>query len=220
MEPVDTSVLDFDSDFPWQSGFVFQETEVASDTSDLDTEVGESRIVNTSSQDGNRSLTDTGAYGHYVKQSLRGCLESFRRPESMAEVWRHIIQMFQAAETTELQTPAPDLHRVRDEFVWRDPDSVRAFLEEHFDLIPLVESVGHKLEAYFPGTDFCLEVIDDPDDTDEKTYLACFVITELAPDDAEERYERFRDDWWLNAKSGTKSRLVICLEYIDDVRLD
>lgn len=103
---------------------------------------------------------------------------------------------------------------VANRFVLRDAATVRAFLGEHPQLVPLVLEVHDAAQRYVgSGTALVLEVVTDPEDEDVLGTLYAFVQTELEPEEARPLMKRMHDTWWTRASVQTHGDLNIALEY-------
>jgi hypothetical protein len=79
-------------------------------------------------------------------------------------------------------------------------------------LIDLVDEALGRLRDHFPKAHLVLSIEDDPDSY-EPEELVCFVRTEQDVEEAEAAYDKFRDEWWLDAKRLAKGRFSIVVEY-------
>lgn len=94
----------------------------------------------------------------------------------------------------------------------RDPIQVRTFLSEHAFLVPLLDAAHDIATRYFAPLSLALEVIADPDSTDDQQ-LVLFVVLQSTPAEAFAKLQRFDDEWWLDAVDEAKGRLCISLEF-------
>ncbi len=99
-------------------------------------------------------------------------------------------------------------------YTFRRPEEVSGFLEAHSFLIPLLFEAHRQIEKYFgPYPQVFLEVVTDPEATDDRE-LAAFIRTNLPPDEALNRLERFDEGWWLEASHKARGNLCIHIEFL------
>jgi hypothetical protein len=102
-----------------------------------------------------------------------------------------------------------DLDRL---YSFRRPIQVRRFLSEHAFLIPLLDAAYDITTRYFAPLSLALEVIADPDSTDDQQ-LVLFVAVQSTPADAFAKLQRFDNEWRLDAMDAAQGRLCISLEF-------
>jgi hypothetical protein len=93
----------------------------------------------------------------------------------------------------------------------RTRQKAERFLEANPFLFPLLDETIEKTEFYFGHPLLNLEVVDDPEDNFQQLVLN--IITELPEDNAIQRFEQFRDEWWLDNLQRSQLKLVIALSY-------
>jgi hypothetical protein len=142
--------------------------------------------------------------------------------------WRHAQQFVCVAYDypTGLEAPVPGrldqslpsipLHSKVERLAARcecpEPTRLRTFLNSNEYLIDLVDEALGRLRDHFPKAHLVLSIEDDPDSY-EPEELVCFVRTEQDVEEAEAAYDKFRDEWWLDAKRLAKGRFSIVVEY-------
>jgi len=90
---------------------------------------------------------------------------------------------------------------------------VESFLTRNADMVTLVDEAIRQVEQYMPDTGPHLALFSDPDTVDTEV-LVCFVRTTEDVEAIEGAYERFRDEWWLDAKKPARGRFRVCLEFV------
>ncbi len=86
------------------------------------------------------------------------------------------------------------------------------FLRTKPHFLPLVDESLRRIRSHFPDATMFLAVEDDPD-TPATEYLVCYIRTEQTVEEAEAAYDKFRDEWWLDAKRLADDCFTICVEY-------
>ncbi|MGH9765768.1 MAG: hypothetical protein ACREDR_21965 [Blastocatellia bacterium] len=98
-------------------------------------------------------------------------------------------------------------------FSLRDSAGVKLFLSENNFLYDLLIEAVSEINKRFPEPDLALEVVLDPDESDD-AQLFLYVCTTLAPKDARSHLKEFDRGWWLPALPRTRGKLCISLEYL------
>ncbi len=94
----------------------------------------------------------------------------------------------------------------------RKPEVVKRFLEENGFLIPLIEESSAKIAEYFGAeTPLALEVRFHPDDGSSELFL--YIKSALPVSEAMEILDRLAWDWWLDAMSSARDRMMVSLGY-------
>lgn len=102
---------------------------------------------------------------------------------------------------------------VKQFYAFRRSQEVSRFLQAHPFLVPLLLEAYGEIDQYFgPSPDVVLEVITDPESENDRELFA-LVQTELSPDDALHRLDRFDQEWWLDASPQACCLLNIDVEY-------
>ena len=108
--------------------------------------------------------------------------------------------------TLPLNLPATDISELEQLFVFRHRSQVLEFLEANHFLVPfLIEAHSH-IVANFPDTHLFLRTNDSADQL-----LIC-VSTPFAPHEADLRFNRFGEAWWLAAIDRVQGKLEIVLD--------
>lgn len=89
-----------------------------------------------------------------------------------------------------------ELERLRAAYEFADEREVTAFLEEHPQLIPILEQARERLAARFGSdTPVRLEVVLDPENEVDRTLVARAETGQLPAREALDRLWAFYDDW-------------------------
>lgn len=108
----------------------------------------------------------------------------------------------------------PETASLEDIFVFRRARNVTEFLEEHPYLCPLLFEAYDRIQEHFgPRPQVTLEVVTDPEATDDRMLYA-FIATRLPPEEALEKLDQFDEEWWLTALARTQGMLCIDIEFV------
>ena len=102
-----------------------------------------------------------------------------------------------------------DLEKV---YTFRQREMVITVLSEFPFLISLVEETYLRIQEFFPGTTIFLEPFIDPDNEGHDPAdmeLVASIATELEPREVFERFNEFRQTWWLDALDRAQDRLCV-----------
>ncbi|MGH9782845.1 MAG: hypothetical protein ACRD88_01560 [Terriglobia bacterium] len=103
---------------------------------------------------------------------------------------------------------------LEDIFVLRQAREVTEFLGEHPYLGPLLLEVYDHIQEHFgPRPRVALEVVADPEGTDDRELYA-LIATQLPPEAALEKLERLDKGWWLSAMDRAQCKLSIDVEFL------
>lgn len=106
--------------------------------------------------------------------------------------------------------PAPWLNGHANRMTFRQPEAVKAFLEENHFLIPVIEEASVKLVEYFGAeTPQALEVRFHPEDGSSELFL--YVKPALPVKESEAILDRFAWDWWLDEYPRTQNKMMISI---------
>lgn len=141
-----------------------------------------------------------------IKESLDSIIRDIKNYEKLCEL---IEKNFIGLE--ELSRELIYLSKI---YKLREPSKVLEFLSNNISLIPVVVEAYEKIKKYFPQADAVLEVISDPEATNEE--LVIFIRTSLSPDEAFKRLEQFDKDWWLDTSLKAGEKLCIHVEFKED----
>jgi hypothetical protein len=89
---------------------------------------------------------------------------------------------------------------------------VTGFLKRNHFLIPLLFEAHDEIKKRFENAALFLEVIADPDASDDRELYA-LVATHLPPEAALEELERLDQEWWLAAMDRARGKLCIDIEF-------
>ena len=106
----------------------------------------------------------------------------------------------------------PEIPLLERLYRFRERLDVLGFLERCPFLVSLLLKAYRKIREYFPYSRIFLEVVTDPEAVGD-SQLVVFIATDFDPDEADERFERFDEDWWLDALDQAKGMLCINLEF-------
>lgn len=130
---------------------------------------------------------------------------SFLEPVIKRQSWQDI-----GTSTVHVhQSMIPLLERF---YTFRERSNVLGFLDRYPFLVPLLLEAYGKIGEYFPCSRIFLEVVTDPDAVGDSQLLV-FIATDFDPDEADDKFERFDEDWWLDALDLTQGMLCINLEF-------
>jgi hypothetical protein len=108
--------------------------------------------------------------------------------------------------------PPPWLNGHAHRMTLRQPEAVKAFLEENHFLIPVIEEASVKLVEYFGAeTPLVLEIRSQAEDEGSELFL--YVKTDLPVPEALTRLDRFDEEWWLDEMGRSRNLMVIKLGY-------
>jgi len=106
-----------------------------------------------------------------------------------------------------------DLQELERLYSFRRSIEVRKFLDEQAFLVPLLDAAHDAAIRYFAPVSLALEVIADPDSTNDQQ-LVLFVVLQSTPAEAFAKLQLFDDEWWLDAIDEAKGHLCISLEFL------
>jgi len=103
---------------------------------------------------------------------------------------------------------------VSDLYSFRDRTEVRAYLELHGEVLPvLVEAYSH-IQAHFgSGTPVVLTVISEPADR-QSAELFALISTSLPVEQALAAMRRFDEEWWLDVPEHQTGALNFDIEFV------
>lgn len=97
----------------------------------------------------------------------------------------------------------------------QEEQTVLAYLEGNPKVRGVVWEVRRTVPAYFgAGTQVALEVLVDSEDDPPTRELFAVILTPLPFDQARATFDRFRDEWWLQAASRADFQLGINLKFV------
>lgn len=105
-----------------------------------------------------------------------------------------------------------DLEALERLYSFRQRIQVKRFLSGHAFLVPLLDAAYDITTRYFAPMSLALEVIADPDSTDDQQ-LVLFVVLQGTPAEAFAKLQRFDNEWWLDAMDEAQGHLCISLEF-------
>ena len=99
-------------------------------------------------------------------------------------------------------------------YAFRRPEEVADYLRRYPHLAPLLLEAAEVIPRYF-GADapLVLEVFTDPEGEADDRELFAIVQTTLGVDEANERFDRLLEDWWLDRSPDGPGVLVIDMEF-------
>ena len=96
-------------------------------------------------------------------------------------------------------------------YALRNRDAVRAFIELHPRLMPVLQHAPREIHKCFPDARFSLELSVDPEEPDF-VELVVWIATRYDPAAAVERLLQLNRDWWLSAMRQVENKLAINVE--------
>lgn len=107
-----------------------------------------------------------------------------------------------------------DLSAFESEYLFAQPDAVRAFLLEHPTITPMLAEAKTHLDPIFGSdTHVVLDVMRDPNETSREVLYA-FIQTHIDADRAIESLDEFNDTWWRHTLGSEAIPLHFALEYV------
>jgi hypothetical protein len=114
------------------------------------------------------------------------------------------------------------LRLLEQRYTLRERDEIIQLLEKYPLLSLLLLEIHRQIVPYFPGAQFFLKAITDPeadDDleaTDDSEGLVISIVTHIRPREALERLKQFYKDWWLKtpARAKLKEKISFNLECV------
>ncbi len=101
-----------------------------------------------------------------------------------------------------------------EQFDLREADRVQEYLQRNSFLLPIIFEAQAQIARLFSlSTKTVLEVTTDPSDGTSQLYLV--VPTKLRARAAYELFERFEQEWWLEASARAQFRMNIVPEFTD-----
>ena len=82
-----------------------------------------------------------------------------------------------------------------------DDTQVSAYLDEHPELVAVLNEAVGELSKDFPEERFRLDVENDMEDEEGTPYLVCTILTHRSPDQGEEALNRFNRRWWRKVQA-------------------
>lgn len=101
-----------------------------------------------------------------------------------------------------------------DGYTLRNTDEVRAFLDEHPVLLPLLEAAPHEIHQFFAGAPLSLEVVHDPEEDWAELVLRIGVPMGMTGREGFETLKKLDKAWWLHRSREARSAMEITLEWI------
>lgn len=103
---------------------------------------------------------------------------------------------------------------VSDLYSFRDRNNVRAFLEMHREILPVLVEAYSQIQAHFgSGTPVVLTVISEPTNR-QSAELFALISTSLPVEQALAAMRRFDDEWWLDVPEYQTGTLNFDVEFV------
>lgn len=138
----------------------------------------------------------------------------FERPADAISFYSDLVQVIGIEREGLLQfyetILGPPLEQV---YTLRERAEVMPFLERYPFLTSLLLEAYSKVKEYFPDSQAFLEIVGDPEETDDDQ-LVLFIATNSDPDEALERLDQFDENWWLDALDRAQGKLGISVEFV------
>jgi hypothetical protein len=90
----------------------------------------------------------------------------------------------------------PVLEQSLNGYILLEPSSVSNFIQEHQELVSLLNEAYQEIKKYFPSEDLRLELVSDPEIAEDQQ-LFIYVLTSLSATDALKKLDEFDGQWWL-----------------------
>jgi hypothetical protein len=116
----------------------------------------------------------------------------------------------QEAGASTVRAPVAEVQWLERLYTFRERAEVLEFLEKYPFLVSLSLEAYGEIGNYFPDLQVYLEVVTDPEEING-SQLVIFIATNLAPDEAADRLERFDKGWWLDALDRAQGKLCITI---------
>lgn len=108
-----------------------------------------------------------------------------------------------------------DIESLEKLYSFRGKTEILEFLEINDFLIPVLLEAPDKICHYFPDAELFLELVTDPEAVDD-AMLELAICMNLNPDEAVDKLNQFKDDWWLNLSDKIRQPFCPILEYPHD----
>jgi hypothetical protein len=105
------------------------------------------------------------------------------------------------------------LSRLQNGYSLQQSSSVGSFLQEHQELISLLNEAYRELKKYFLSEDLKLESISDPEIAGEQQ-LFVYISTSLSVTDALHKLDEFDEKWWLDRIDRANGLLNFNLRFV------
>lgn len=121
---------------------------------------------------------------------------------AMAEI-AEAVYPWQEKEAAKFFLFVGQLRLLEQSYTLRERDEVLQLLEKYPQLSSLLLVIHRQVMPYFPGAQFFLKTVIDPEasdgfeDTDDNENLVISIVTAMQPRLALDRLKRFYKDWWL-----------------------
>ena len=122
------------------------------------------------------------------------------------------MQRWQDIGTSTVRAHQAEILLLERFYSFRERSDVLGFLERCPFLVSLLLEAYRKIREYFPYSRIFLEVVTDPEAVGD-SQLVVFIATNFDPDKADRRFERFDEDWWLDALYRAQGMLCMNLEF-------
>ncbi len=109
--------------------------------------------------------------------------------------------------------PLTDREQLAQWYILDAAGEAAVFLDTHPALTPLLLEGYPVVKKYFPQSRIALRVTCDPDALEWCELLAA-IDPGCLPPEALDRYEQFKQNWWLAARHRTGQSLVIIVQYL------
>lgn len=106
-----------------------------------------------------------------------------------------------------------DVKDIEQSYALNDPPRVRAYLDEHPSLIPLLLEARPEVDLRFGSdTPVTLDIVHDPEDNTECLYAV--IETRLDVDEALNRLDQFNDYWWQRSAASVDLPPIFVFDYV------
>ncbi len=102
--------------------------------------------------------------------------------------------------------------RLSEFYDFRNRDKIVTFLNKNPFLLDILDEAVPQIRKYFFNSPLFLQFISE-DGSEEYSYLAIFISTNLNAMAANERLNEFDQDWWMFNLARTQGKLTINLQF-------
>jgi len=95
-----------------------------------------------------------------------------------------------------------------------NPNDIIDYLNEHSFLIPILYEANKKIKEHFPSAgkdNLLIEIFVDPETGDKRLFLN--IMVDMGPEEALNRLNKLRYDWWLPVINKTQWKMRIDVDF-------
>lgn len=105
------------------------------------------------------------------------------------------------------------LSKLSNKYVLRKSLAVISFIEEHQELVYLLDEAYEEIRKYFSSEDLRLELVSDPEIAEDQQ-LFVYIFTALPVTDALKKLDKFDEQWWLDRLDSANGLLNFNLRFV------